>query len=179
MSGEEREDKGVTSDSSRSRYYLAAFTMSVSGILSAIVCLRLDMEHWVRYAIWGAVCIAYSGIAIRCWCKDVPVQTYRLEAKGRFRIFLVVMIYTYCISYTFQGVDRLVMVSFSWMLILAMIPIVQLSWPIEDFTQKHVYTMMLGLMYGFIGGIGVNVLFAFIVILVYSLLYLLMQIMRP
>lgn len=131
------------------------------------------------YAILGAASVAYFGMVIRCLIIDVPVKTYRLGAEGRFRIFLVVMIYIFCISYAFQDViTRLLAVSyFGAIPILAMIPIVQLTWPVEDLKTNHMDTMGLALVYGFVGGIGVNSLSNFILILGNSLIYLFFEMM--
>lgn len=95
----------------------------------------------------------FLGVATRCMYKDLPVQTYRLGPHGRLRVFLFVTFCIYCISYTFEGVDRVVMVAFGWSFILSVLAIMQLSCPIEDFSLKHRDAMTLGLVYGFVGGI--------------------------
>ncbi|KAG7556648.1 hypothetical protein ISN44_As11g026530 [Arabidopsis suecica] len=180
MSGDEKLvlDQGVTRRHSfRERCYWAALQLSLCGLYYALMLLNLDREHWVRYTISGAWCIVFLGVATRCMYKDLPVQTCRLGPHGRLRVF--VMIFFFCISYTFEGVDRAVMVPIGWMFIISVLGIMQLSYPIEDFSSKHLAAMTLGLVYGCVGGIVVNS-YGFNASLVYSLIIqLLILIMRP
>ncbi|KAG7552055.1 hypothetical protein ISN45_Aa06g026670 [Arabidopsis thaliana x Arabidopsis arenosa] len=179
MSGDEKLvlDQGVARRHSfRERCYWGALQLSLCGLYYALMLLYLDREHWVRYTISGAWCIVFLGVATRCMYKDLPVQTYRLGPHGRLRVFLYVMFCIFCISYTFEGVDRVVMVAFGWMFTLSVLAIMQLSCPIEDFSSKHHAAMTFGLVCGFVGGIlGVNS-YDFYVILVFSLIYLLMSV---
>ncbi|XP_023632685.1 uncharacterized protein LOC111828599 [Capsella rubella] len=182
MNGEYREaiEAGRGRPPRLQRQYMAmAFSMSLAGIFtSAVLCVEFLMERWIMCAIFSAWNIVYLGMLIRIWWKDeAPVQTYQLGAEGRFHIFLAVMIYMFCISYSFQDLAT----RGPWVLFCGAHPIgamgliVCLSWPIEDFKPNHVYTMITGIVYGFVGGIG-RPLAGFCVILGFFLIILFMEI---
>ncbi|XP_023633011.1 uncharacterized protein LOC111828700 [Capsella rubella] len=139
-----------------------AYCMSFTGFfMLAFLCVAFLKEHWITCAIFGVWNIAYLGAIIRIrWEDKAPAQAYRLGAEGRFRIFVAMMIYMFCVLYSNQD---LATTRGPWVLIYGFYPIgpmgliVSVCWPIEDVTPIHIYwTIMTGVAYGFLVGIELS-----------------------
>lgn len=110
-----------------------------------------------RFKILGAASIPYIGMLIRCMFKDAPVPIYQLEMGGRYNLYFAVMIVMYCISYFVPTSIRPELCYSAMIFLVAVIAMVQLHWPAQDFTSRHMlFTALTGLFFTIQGIIGAD-----------------------